>query len=203
MNAFNYLPDNDESANLNKEQINKQEEVKPEETVAEEKSAKKELNITLPKTDYELMMEEITPPPGLKQDIPLPPALNEANAVEEIQPAESNIQPKQETSDDFLAKAKSLTKEKQYAQALKEYQKAAEMTHNTDIVAECYDGIANVYAINKRYGSALSFAIKAYNMSPSTKREMTLARLYYKSGDIEKATKRINNILQRDFADDK
>ena len=58
-------------------------------------------------------------------------------------------------------------------------------------------------AIVKKYGSAMSYAQKAYNLSPSTNRELLLARLYYKTGDVDKATKRVNNILQRDFSIDK
>ena len=55
----------------------------------------------------------------------------------------------------------------------------------------------------KRYGTALSYAQKAYNTYPTSSREMLLARLYYKTGDLDKATKRMNNVLQRDFASDR
>ena len=40
-------------------------------------------------------------------------------------------------------------------------------------------------------------------MDPTTSREILLARIYYKTGDIVKATQRINNVLQRDFAADR
>ena len=202
MNAFNYLPNDNENTQTIKEPINKQIEIKPEDITSEETSAKKEFNVKLPKTDYELMLEEeIVPPPGLNQDIPLPPVLNNASE-DEVKPIDAP-EVKKITADDCIAKAKALTNEKQYAMALKEYQKVSEMTNDVQAIASSYDGIASVYAINRRYGSALAFAIKSYNMAPTTQREMALARLYYKSGDIEKATKRINNILQRDFADDK
>ena len=45
--------------------------------------------------------------------------------------------------------------------------------------------------------------MKAFNLSPNSHRELLLAKLYYKTGDTYKATQRINNILQREFADDK
>ena len=50
------------------------------------------------------------------------------------------------------------------------------------------------------YGSALSAAQRAYNLAPSSHREVLLARLYYKTGDIDKATSRVNNVLRRDFS---
>jgi hypothetical protein len=63
--------------------------------------------------------------------------------------------------------------------------------------------MADVYGIVKRYGTALSYAQRAYNAAPTTSREMLIARLYYKTGEIDKATKRVNNILQRDFSNDR
>jgi tetratricopeptide (TPR) repeat protein len=89
--------------------------------------------------------------------------------------------------------------EKQYTKAIMEFKKAASMYDKNDQRATCYAEISDIYAISKRYGTALSYAQQAYNMSPSTNRELMLARLYYKTGDIDKATKRVNNILQRDF----
>ena len=59
--------------------------------------------------------------------------------------------------------------------------------------------MAIVYAISKRYGSAISAAQRAYNIAPTSNREMLLARLYYKTGDTERATAKANNVLRRDF----
>ena len=99
--------------------------------------------------------------------------------------------------------AQKYTNEKQYVKALEEYNNIKEKTSDTALVARCYENMAGIYAIVKRYGTALSYAQKAYNLSPSTSREMLLARLYYKTGEIDKATKRVNNILQRDFSLDR
>ena len=99
--------------------------------------------------------------------------------------------------------AEKLKKDKQYVKAIEEYQKISTVTNDTNTVAKSYEEIATIYAIVKRYGTALSYAQKAYNMSPSSSREMLLARLYYKTGDMDKARRRVNNILQRDFSADR
>ena len=84
-----------------------------------------------------------------------------------------------------------------------EYLKVPSLTDDKSSIATSYEGIASIYAARHKYGSALSYATRAYNMSPSSSRELLLARLYYKTGDMEKATRRINNILHRDFSDDR
>ncbi len=103
----------------------------------------------------------------------------------------------------IFVEAGKLKKEKQYVRAIEEFQKVSTATNDVDVIARSYEEIATVYAVVKRYGTALSYAQKAYNMSPSSSREMLLARLYYKTGDIDKATRRINNVLQRDFSADR
>lgn len=102
-----------------------------------------------------------------------------------------------------FAEAGKLKKEKQYVSAIEEYKNISTITNDVNTIAKSYEEIATIYAIVKRYGTALSYAQKAYNMSPSSSREMLLARLYYKTGDIDKATRRVNNVLQRDFSADR
>ena len=109
----------------------------------------------------------------------------------------------QEKADKIFATAQKFRDDKQYVKALEEYQKIPSVTSNTKTIARSYEEIATIYAIVKRYGTALAYAQKAYNTSPSSSREMLLARLYYKTGDIEKATRRVNNVLQRDFSADR
>lgn len=102
-----------------------------------------------------------------------------------------------------FAEAGKLKKEKQYVRAIEEYKNISTITNDVNTIAKSYEEIATIYAIVKRYGTALLYAQKAYNMSPSSSREMLLARLYYKTGDIDKATRRVNNVLQRDFSADR
>ena len=88
---------------------------------------------------------------------------------------------------------------KEYTKALDEYTNVLKNTSDNDVKAICYQEISYIYAINKRYGTELSYAQQAYNLVPNSERELLLARLYYKTGDIDKASKRVNNVLKRDF----
>lgn len=104
--------------------------------------------------------------------------------------------------EEIVANAKQLKEDKQLVQAAAEYQKAVNLAETSKQKADCYEEIATIYAIAKKYGTALSFAQKAYNLSPSTSREILLARLYFKTGSTDKASDRINNVLRRDFNQD-
>ena len=99
-----------------------------------------------------------------------------------------------------LSQARKLRNDKKYIEAVTEYQEIISNTEDKALQALCYEEVAVMYASIKKYGSALSVAQKAYNTQPSTSREVLLARLYYKSGNIDKATTRINNVLRRDFS---
>lgn len=98
-----------------------------------------------------------------------------------------------------FSNAKEFVAKGDFSRAIEEYKNLISETDENTIKAQCFEEIARIYAIQKRYGSALSAAQRAYNLSPSTTGEVLLARLYYKTGDVEKATKRINNILRREF----
>lgn len=129
---------------------------------------------------------------------PLAP-INENNNVEENKP--TSLTKAQETELMFLD-AQKLKDEKQYVKALEEYKSILEKNIDSNTNARCYEEMAGIYSIVKRYGTALSYAQKAYSIAPTSNRELLIARLYYKTGDIDKATKKINNILQRDFSVD-
>ncbi len=194
--AFDYIPEEQEvqnPANVNQAllqnyqaQQNVQEE--SDEQTADEKTEKKELNI------------------DLRNDIDIPKEVEqmESTPTEKLEPLEENsakVSVEQGVESRFTL-AQKYRDEKQYIKALEEYKQIAESESDVHIQARCYEEIANVYGIVKRYGTALSFAQKAYNMEPTTNREMLLSRLYYKTGDLDKATKRMNNVLKREFSDD-
>ena len=132
---------------------------------------------------------------------PLEPLENLPEEAAEANGAAPNVT--QESVADLMTKADKYRADKDYVKAIETYKAAAEHADDQLLKAQCYENTAMVYAIVKRYGSAMSYAQQAYNMAPSTSRELLLARLYYKTGDIDKATKRVNNILQRDFSIDK
>ena len=179
------------------------------ESISEEDRAQDEeqMNEEVPVSSEEEMNSE-------SEDEPAPEEVAEPQPEEQLEPLENLPEEAAEvnqeeavsestSTESMIARANTLRREKDYVRAIDLYNRAAESTDDTLMKAQCYENMSTVYAIMKRYGSALSFAQKAYNMAPSTNRELLLARLYYKLGDIDKATRRVNNILQRDFSVDK
>jgi len=124
--------------------------------------------------------------------------------IEEIIPegtaeTERNLSDEQETELKFL-EIQKIKNDKQYVKALEEYKSIADGSSDVNVKARCYEEMANIYGVVKRYGTALAYAQKAYSIAPTSSRELLIARLYYKTGEIDKATTRINNVLKRDFA---
>ncbi len=145
------------------------------------------------------VLDEIKAPAGVGLE-----PIDETDSAEQV--SEEKSEPElssQEKAELALMMGNKFRKSANLSSALSEYQKVPGLTNDKDLVASSYEGIATLYAMNKKYGTALNYAARAYNTSPNSSREMLLARLYYKTGDIDKATKRINNLLHRDFADDK
>ena len=204
MRAFEYLPQTDKDAISSRENLerintpgNGDEVVVSEEDVSITPEKKKEeLNIVLNTDDVDSDFEVIDAPPGTNVEIK-----KENISVSENDKKKTELT-EEETALRILISADRLKNQKEYSKALEEYQKVIDMTISSEITASGYEGIAKIYAINKRYGTALSMAIKSFNLSPSSEREFLLAKLYYKTGDTYKASQRVNNILKRDFSDD-
>ena len=104
---------------------------------------------------------------------------------------------------DFDENAQKLVKEKRYNEAIEEYNRLANEINNQKQLLIIYDALAKIYAINKKYGSALINLQKAYTIAPTPAREFMYARILYKTGQQEKAQTMINQILEREFALDK
>ena len=202
-NAFSYLPQKTEDNVATNQEFNL-----PTDEDTEEKQASEEIN------SEEEIKEEYTEVKFDSRKHEKRQAMVEETSSDEPEPLESisedgtnfeNQDKEVETAsplEQALESAKNYRQSHKYANAIAEYQKAVSLTDDNSIKAQCYENIAKIYANSKRYGSALSFAQKAFNTQPSTAREVLLARLYYKTGDVDKATTRINNVLQRDFAID-
>ena len=203
--AFDYLPektdinDNDSynsteyineiNKPLNRENIN--EEVKADDSKTDPDRHKSgHIDFFKPKnTEPEkTTLVEIDTPTGVKEDI-----TPQKNNLEYIQT------PNSDTAFNSFLKGKNLKKENDYTNALSEFQKAEENADNDELKAMCYENIAEIYAINRKYGTALSFASKAYKLSPSDTREMLIAKIYYQAGQTDKAITRINNALKKSF----
>lgn len=205
--AFEYIPDKVSEDIQNKngiENINKPAQTKTEETVVQQEE-----------TVETNTVQETHEQPAINDSASKTEKAAIVAVTEELEPiaegehisGSNEISPKEPTPEqkvqEIFTAVSVYKQDKQYVKALEELQKVSSVTNDSNLVAKSYEEIAIIYAIVKRYGTALSFAQKAYNMSPSSSREILLARLYYKTGNIDKATQRINNVLQRDFAADR
>lgn len=130
---------------------------------------------------------------------------HELPALEPIDapPSHTETSRVEKTYDNVMANAYRMRRTGDLTGAFEEYKKALEMAEESYQKADCYEAIATLYAINRRYGSAISSAQRANNISPSASREILLARLYYLTGEKEKAQRKIESVLGRDFAQDK
>ena len=198
--AFDYIPDEpQDGANIKQEQVlNVQEKpIKQKYTEEQEEqpeqTKKRGLNVDL-RNHVDIIPEESAP---LKVSQPM-----ELETIEPVNENSNNLSSEQQLELKLL-EVQKLVDTKQYVKALEEYKSIAESVSDTHTKARCYEEMANIYGIVKRYGTALSYAQKAYNTEPTSNREMLLARLYYKTGDLDKATKRMNNVLQREFSEDR
>lgn len=108
-----------------------------------------------------------------------------------------------ENTDDIIKSALNYREQKNYVAAINNYEKAIGQTSDIVKKAECNEQISMIYAIMKRYGTALSYAQKAYNLSPSSSRELLLAKLNYKTGNVDKANGQMSAVLNGDFSFDK
>lgn len=194
-NAYNYLPEKtDNIPNVNTEINLPADETNSKQEPAQEESSKEIQPISENKS---LKIIE----PDKKETITQPEIIPLENISENENTEE--VQTQVETFDSVLSNARQLTTEKKLVNALSEYKKAISLTQSSTEKALCYEEISTIYALAKKYGTALSYAQKAYNLSPSTNREILLARLYYKTGETDKASERINNVLRRDFSQDR
>lgn len=200
--AFEYLPDNsnNEIPRTNKfvadnpVKTNVEKEIDNQETNEEnikDNEAKKDLNVNISADETVPELEGIEVPKQILD--------NQENSNPKLSSADTT----ENTIEQLFKNATVFKNKQEYVSAINEYKKIPEITQDKSIVAKSYEEIATVYGILKKYGTALAYAQKAYNLSPSSSREFLLARLYYKTGDTEKANHRIHNVLQRDFAQDR
>lgn len=192
--AFSYLPDTDSNKNIA--------------DVSSNISEKKEVVIETSslKSNSEVLNQEV----GERKEFEVVNVVKSAEK-KNLEPLETiyedtpeKIVKNDNSIEKAFVKAQELRSNNQYVEALSEYQNIISTTDDVKIKAQAYEEIALMYAVLKRYGSALAAAQKSYNLVPTSSREVLLARLYYKTGDIDKATTRVNNVLRRDFiANDK
>ena len=110
----------------------------------------------------------------------------------------------QELSGDFKAvqyilNGRKYVSENNLSKALIEYGHAVENAKEDEIKAQALEGISIVYAKNKKYSTALTFASKANGISPSVLREFLIIKIYYLAGKSDIAIKNLNEILKKGF----
>lgn len=120
----------------------------------------------------------------------------ESNSQEKINVPEQN---QGNNIESILKRAKDLSLNQDYESAITEYKSILSSSTDENIKATCYENLALIYAVQKRYGTALTNANKAYNIEPTVAREVMLARLYFRTGSVDSANNRINNVLRREF----
>lgn len=120
-----------------------------------------------------------------------------------LEPIDDIDEPKVKVESKDFDEAYESRKSGDYYTSAKAYVAQASSEAVPEKKAKYYEEAALSYAMAQRYGTALSYAQAAYNMYPTTSKELLLARLYYKTGDYDKANVRMNSILKRDFAADR
>lgn len=127
---------------------------------------------------------------------------NEDNVTEnntEISKDKIEIDEIEKTFDEKYKKAENLVKNQKYTEAIDIYREIITLSSENTDKATAYEKIALIYASQKQYDSAMKYIQKSYTLNPTANTEVFIARLYYKTGEIDKATQRINHILKQDF----
>ena len=197
--AFSYLPQEDE--NINFQEISQTETSLAKKEVELDNTEELDNNEEAEFLDETIISEdEIDPPPTEIKKIVT------QNQFKTLTDSESGkiltLEKKEATDiiDNLIEEANILKKEQKYQEAVKKFEEILTICgDNNNVKSEALEEIAILYAKMKRYGSALSFAQKSYNLAPSIEKEMLIARLYYKVGETDRAQMRINNILKREF----
>ena len=185
-------------------QDTKIEEVKSEEkTVANQDAEYAEEKDAVEEEKYE-EVRNLYRDDSLNFDEEEKPAKKQFKELEPIDDS-NGISPNLDMGADELSKTLSEAAENQsnknYEVAIVAYKKAVELTDDKFVKADCYESLADIFAQTKKYGSAMGYAQKAYNIKVTPKREFMLAKLYYKTGSTERALQKAEEIFKKDFAE--
>ena len=185
-------------------QDTKIEEVKSEEkTVANQDAEYAEEKDAVEEEKYE-EVRNLYRDDSLNFDEEEKPAKKQFKELEPIDDS-NGISPNLDMGADVLSKTLSEAAENQsnknYEVAIVAYKKAVELTDDKFVKADCYESLADIFAQTKKYGSAMGYAQKAYNIKVTPKREFMLAKLYYKTGSTERALQKAEEIFKKDFAE--
>lgn len=119
------------------------------------------------------------------EEIPAPLGTNE-ESIQSI----NNKPEKSSLSEDEIA-LKHIVAGKNYissntkSEAIQEYLKAADIAKTNEIKAMAYEALAEIYASQRRFGTALSYASKANNLAPSNTRELLITKINNSAGRVQ------------------
>ena len=196
---FDYMPKPvNEADDYNEEQVVDVNSPAQEDNIASKKNEDEEDSEEHKTGHFNFMPKQNHDEEGEYDEIDAPPG-----AVSEDIPANIQTSTTDLTNDEralrCIINGQKYKASSDYTNAMDEFQKVAELTDNNELKAMSFEAIAEIYAHQRRFGTALTFASKAYNLSPTSSREMLISRIYYKSGDTEKGIKRLNSMLQKSF----
>lgn len=145
----------------------------------------------MPKSYYEnsIELDEIPAPKGTVEE--------EVNISENAQTTLK--QPNDELAMKHIISGKSLKLSNDISKALDEFQQAIDTADDNEIKAIGYESIAEIYASQRKFGTALSFANKANSIAPSNSRELLIARINFSAGQTNEAVIITNNLMKKSF----
>ena len=135
-------------------------------------------------------------------DIPTPPAVKSSvdNNLSELQPIADKNTTKDLDKNNKLIEAFVAKHNGDYQKAIEYYNSLLEnSSDNNSLKAICYESLAEIYAKQKRYGTAIVNAQKAYSTEPTPSRKFLQAKIYFKAGEVDKAKQLTNTALESDF----
>ena len=200
--AFDYLPEKIDIIDDNNNVVDVNSQVDNENVLQSNDSENAVKNTIKPEQKHGVLYKS---PDSLSEEqifdeVQAPAGSLEETSTEETQTNSDITLSPEEKALKAIINARRNMKNNDVANALNEYRKVSDLTSDNELLAESYDGISELYVKSGKYGTALTFAGKAYSTSPSMSREFSIAKIYYLAGKNDIAVKRINNMLNRNYS---
>lgn len=121
----------------------------------------------------------------------------DSRLARELNYTKQDIELSKESKFDVGAIADLYYAQKNYEAAIKSYKKLIPKVYNTKAKASIYYKIAFSYMKLDKHNEALNYALKAYNLNNDPDIAYFIARIYYYTGNYEKAKNLAQSILRR------
>lgn len=198
--AFDYLPDEQDMSNnenneelvypnheVKTENINKTEDQvdssKDDDSDNEISEQDEALKVEQKNTNEELKdvqaSSKVRTPEPTEALIPIEEGVSDLNSSKIQENTPPNIE---DSARQSFEKAVSLKQNGEYDAALEVYRSILANDSNKKYSAQCYEDMANIFAIQKRFGSALVYAQKANKIEKTPSRERLIQTLLQKTG---------------------